>query len=108
MNEKECCAMLGLPPIELCICGSWSVDVRWLMICDLHWCRKCGRRWSVSENDLDGYFDPSGLPEPHPGYWGSSTTVIPAVNALAIVVADEAAQKLNTIVRSQSKKGSEN
>ncbi len=100
-----CRNSLGLPPSELCSCGCWTVSVLWLGICDLHWCQKCGRRWSFRENQLDGYYDPSGQPKPHPAIWQSPTHALPAVNAVAIVVADKAAKQLDKIVRAHSEQG---
>ena len=43
-----CCVPKGtLPPRELCICGSWDVEMIWMHgLTDGHKCNRCGRAWN--------------------------------------------------------------
>jgi len=44
-----------MPMLELCRCGSRSVDVFWLAICDVGTCHHWGLRWSAREEIAFGY-----------------------------------------------------
>lgn len=43
-----CCVRVGTrPPLALCTCGSWDVEMIWMhLISDGHKCNRCGRTWN--------------------------------------------------------------